>query len=260
MKKENERVAIIGDVHGCYDELMALVTKIGFYDGNIDRLIFVGDAIDKGPKPKEVIEWLKIWEACCSFVKGNHEEKHLRYHMHERKVRKNPKYKNPMTVSEDFLRNREEMLKITLFDAYRWMDSWNDYYYLLDEQQHLIVHGGLLPGCKAEDMHPKIITRVRYLKSDTEMAHIDEITSDMPFWTEKYKGPEKIIFGHQPFHDPHISTHAVGIDTGCVHGNKLTAYLCWDGTTVSVPAAKTYYGLHPSSTGTMNEQWDAGVE
>lgn len=259
MENNDKRIAIVGDVHGCYEELMDLVNDIGFYEGKIDKLIFVGDVIDKGPYPKQVIEWLKTWEACCAFVMGNHEEKHLRYHIHERRVRKNPNYKNPMTVSPDFLRNREELLKITTFDPYKFMDSWNHYYYVLDEQKHLIVHGGIMPGFKAEDMHPKIITRVRYLKSDTEMAHIDEITADMPFWTEKYNGPEKVIFGHQPFHEPHISAHAIGIDTGCVHGNKLSAYMCWDGSIVSVPAAKTYYGLHTSSTGTMNEKWDGDV-
>jgi diadenosine tetraphosphatase ApaH/serine/threonine PP2A family protein phosphatase len=256
MKKENERIVAIGDVHGCYEELMELLTVIGFYEGKVDKLIFVGDLIDKGPNPKEVIEWVKTWENCCAFVIGNHEEKHLRYHMHEHRVRKNPKYKNPMTVSEDFLRTRTELLKITDFDAYRFMDTWNHYYYVLDEKQHLILHGGLLPGVKAEDMHPKIITRVRYLKSDTEMAHVDEITPDMPFWTEKYKGPEKIIFGHQPFHEPHVSSHAIGIDTGCVHGNKLSAYSLWDETIVSVPARKQHYGLRPTSTGTFNEKWE----
>jgi diadenosine tetraphosphatase ApaH/serine/threonine PP2A family protein phosphatase len=251
----NERIACIGDVHGCYDELMELLTAIGFYDGKIDKLIFVGDLIDKGPKPKEVIEWAKIWSACCVFVMGNHEEKHLRYAMHERRVRKNPKYKNPMTVSEDFLRNRKELLKITEFDPYQFMDSWNHYYYVLDEKQHLILHGGLIPNLKAEDTPPKIITRVRYLKSDTEMAHLDEITKDMPFWTAKYNGPEKVIFGHQPFHDPHVTEHAIGVDTGCVHGNKLTAYCLWDGSFVSVPAKAAYSNLVATSAGTLNEDW-----
>lgn len=250
-----ERIAVIGDVHGCYDELMELLTKIGFYDGKIDKLIFVGDLIDKGPEPAKVIEWAKTWSSCCAFVMGNHEEKHLRYHMHERRVRKNPNYKNPMTVSEDFLRNRQALLGIQNFDAYRFMDTWNHYYYVLDEGNHLILHGGLLPNTKAEDTPPKIITRVRYLKSDTEMAHIDEITEDMDFWTKKYNGPEKIIFGHQPFHEPHMSSHAIGVDTGCVHGNKLTAYLLWSGEFVSVPAKKAYSNLIVKSVGVLNENW-----
>lgn len=251
-----QRIAFIGDVHGCYDELMDLVEAVGFYEGKLDKLVFVGDLIDKGPKPREVIEWCKTWESCCVFVKGNHEEKHLRYHMHERKVCKNPKYKNPMTFSEEHLRNREELLKIKDFDPFHWMDSWNDYYYCLDAGNHLVLHGGLLPGQKAEDMPTKIITRVRYLKSDTEMAHIDEITADMPFWTEKYHGPEKVVFGHQPFLEPLVSNHAIGVDTGCVHGNKLTAYIAPEGKFVSVPAKQVYSTLRVTSPGHFNAAWD----
>jgi serine/threonine protein phosphatase 1 len=248
---------MIGDVHGCYEELMELVTAIGFYEGKIDKIIFVGDLIDKGPDHKKVIEWCKIYEKSCVFVKGNHEEKHLRYHMHQRRQRKNPNYKNPMTFSDDHLRNREALLSIRDFDAFRWIDSWNDYYYCLDEQKHLILHGGLLPDIKAEDTPVKVLTRVRYLKSETEMAHIDEITADMPFWTEKYHGPEKVVFGHQPFLTPLIADHAVGIDTGCVHGNYLTAYLPYaDEKFVSVKAKKVYSTLRVKSPGQFNSAWD----
>lgn len=250
-----QRIAIIGDVHGCYDELMELLETIGFYDGKVDKLLFVGDLIDKGPKPKEVIEWCKTWAACCSFVMGNHEEKHLRYHMHARKEKKNPRYKNPMIVSEDFLRNRQELLKITTFDAFEFLDQMQHYYYVLDEAQHLILHGGLLPGQKAEWMHPKIITRVRYLKSDKEMAHMDEITKDMPFWTDKYNGPEKVVFGHQPFLEPMISEHAIGIDTGCVHGNKLCAYVIPEQKFYFAQAREKYSALKVASPGYLNVDW-----
>lgn len=251
-----QRLAFIGDVHGCYAELMDLVDAIGFFEGKVDKMIFVGDLIDKGPHPELVINWCKQFATSCVFVKGNHEEKHLRYNMHERKVRKNPNYKNPMGFTDDQLRTREALLGLN-YDAYHFIDSWNDYHYCLDAGNHLVLHGGLLPGMKAEDMPTKIITRVRYLKSDKEMAHIDEITAEMPFWTEKYHGPEKVIFGHQPFPTPHISEHAIGIDTGCVHGNYLTAYLPHlEEKFVQVKAAKVYSTLRVTSPGQLNTSWD----
>jgi len=258
MENTKIRIAAIGDVHGCMEELEELLQKIGFYDGKIDKIIFVGDLIDKGPDPVGVMTWAKKWASCCFFVMGNHEEKHLRYHMHERRVKKNPKYRNPMTVSEDFLRTRQALLEIKDWDAFAFMDTWNHYHYLLDEGNHLVLHGGLLPGIKAEDMPPKIITRVRYLKSETEMAHIDEITDTMPFWTDKYTGPEKIIFGHQPMFEVHSAPYAVGIDLGCVHGNKLCAYLLHENTFVTVPAKKTYFPLKISSTGKLGAGWKKG--
>lgn len=251
------RLAFIGDVHGCYEELMSLVEKIGFYEGKIDKIIFVGDLIDKGPFPKEVIEWCKLYAASCVILKGNHEEKHLRYHMHERKKKRNPTYKNPMTFSEEHLRTRAELLKIKDFDVYDWIDSWNDYYYCLDKEQHLVIHGGLLPGQKAEHMPLKILTRVRYLKSDSEMAHIEEITRDMPFWTDKYHGPEKVVFGHQPFLEPLVTDFAIGIDTACVHGNKLTAYLPHlEEKFIQVDALRAYSKLRVTSPGHFNDAWD----
>jgi diadenosine tetraphosphatase ApaH/serine/threonine PP2A family protein phosphatase len=251
----NERIIAIGDVHGCFDELMELLEKVGFYSGQIDKILFVGDLIDKGPKSKEVIEWVKTWSSCCSVILGNHEEKHIRYQMHEKRKIKNKNYQNPMIVHDDFLKTRQELLKITLFDPFKFMETWNTYYYVLDAQNHLVVHGGVFPEIKAEHMHPKVITRLRYLKSDTEMASLDEIEPHMPYWTEKYKGPEKIIFGHQPFHTPYIASHAIGVDTGCVHGNKLTAYCLWDGSFVSVDARDSYFKLMPTSPGSLNEKW-----
>lgn len=253
----NKRFAFIGDVHGCYEELMELVETIGFYEGKIDKLVFVGDLIDKGPEPKKVLEWLKTWEASCVFVKGNHEEKHIRYNMHEKRKLKNKSYVNPMEFSKDHLATREQILEIKNFDPFYWMDSWNDYYYCLDEGQHLVLHGGLLPGQKAEDMPVKILTRVRYLTDNNEMAHLDEITSEMRFWTEEYSGPEKVIFGHQPFLTPHISKFAIGIDTGCVHGNKLTAYLSHDQSFVSVPAKRNYFPLIIKSPGKLSSVWSS---
>lgn len=250
MKSLSEnRVAFIGDVHGCYVELMELLTTIGFYEGKIDKLIFVGDLIDKGPNPKEVIEFCKTWASCCEFVMGNHEEKHVRFHMHERKAKKNPRYTNPMKVHEDFLRTRNELLKITLFDPFKFMDEMKPYFYVLDDAQHLVIHGGLLPGEKAEYMHPKLLTRVRYVKSDNTMAALDEIDATMPFWTDLYKGPEKIVYGHQPWLEPEVSENTIGIDTGCVHGNKLCAYVVPEEKFYFSKARKTYSPLHVTSPG-----------
>ena len=160
-----------------------------------------------------------------------------------------------MIVGDAFMKTRSNLLEISLFDPFKLMETWNPYYYVLDEKKHLVVHGGVFPEVKAEHMHPKVITSLRYLKTDDEMSSLEEIEAHMPYWTEKYKGPEKIIFGHQPFHEPHIASHAVGIDTGCVHGMKLTAYCLWDESFVSVEARGNYYPLHPTSAGSLNEIW-----
>ena len=64
------RRIVVGDIHGCYDELMELLEKIGI--GDDDHVISVGDLITKGPKSKEVLE-LFMTDARFSTVIGNHD-------------------------------------------------------------------------------------------------------------------------------------------------------------------------------------------
>ena len=61
------------------------------------------------------------------------------------------------------------------------------------------------------------------------------------FWTNHWKGPERVIFGHTVLSQPLVTRRAVGIDTGCVHGRELTAVVLPDWRFVSVPARKAYW-------------------
>ena len=63
---------------------------------------------------------------------------------------------------------------------------------------------------------------------------------DGPFWFESYEGPPRVFFGHTVLAEPLVTEWAVGLDTGCVHGGKLTAYDCETEEVVSVPAERTY--------------------
>lgn len=69
---------IIGDVHGCYDELMRLLRHIHF-DRRQDRLIFVGDLINRGPKSLEVLRWVRSLGSTAQLVLGNHDISFLAY-------------------------------------------------------------------------------------------------------------------------------------------------------------------------------------
>jgi predicted MPP superfamily phosphohydrolase len=86
------RTILIGDVHGCLEELKELVTQLSLSPS--DCLVFVGDLLDKGPSPAETVRYVRQLGALM--VLGNHEEKHLRWRKHEDTKRDKPNYKNPM--------------------------------------------------------------------------------------------------------------------------------------------------------------------
>src|SRR5512138_2797540 len=87
------RTIVVGDVHGCLEELDDLLVTAGYTPGK-DRLVFLGDLLDRGPDPVGVVRRVRELGAEC--VLGNHEEKHLRYAAHEARRRDDPGYRNPM--------------------------------------------------------------------------------------------------------------------------------------------------------------------
>src|SRR6185503_6653865 len=88
-----DRTLVIGDVHGCLDELRELLERVRFRKGE-DRLVFVGDLMDRGPYPVECVRLARELEAEC--LLGNHEEKHLRWRRHVERAAAERGYKNPM--------------------------------------------------------------------------------------------------------------------------------------------------------------------
>lgn len=91
----------------------------------------------------------------------------------------------------------------------------------------LVLHGGLDPRRPLVD------------HTADDLQNIAEL--DDGFWWESYSGPERVFFGHKPLADPVVGPHAVGLDTGCVYGNALTAYDRRADRVVSVEPAETYH-------------------
>lgn len=90
----------------------------------------------------------------------------------------------------------------------------------------LVVHGGINP-------HRPLTEH-----SATDLQNIAEL--DDGFWWESYTGPRRVFFGHKPLAEPVVGPHALGLDTGCVYGNALTAYDCTADRLVSVTPDETH--------------------
>lgn len=238
---------VIGDVHGCYDELTELLVEIYADAGDAPvKIYFVGDLIDKGPKTSQVLELVEkefLIGTQFAFILGNHEEKFLRW-CTSQEIEENGGRRNQVTDKWQFAKIRQ--FKPLLEEA--------PLYIKLPEYNVVLVHGGIEPkmielpppALKDANKYQKNILRVRYVSSDGRMVSLgqENLEQGDKWWADVYDGRfGTIIYGHQPYDDVAYSKHAIGIDTGCVFGGKLTALrLNLDGNhkVISVSAKEKY--------------------
>ena len=198
----------IGDIHGCFSHLIHLLDLVN-PDLDNDKLVFVGDYVDRGPDASNVVDFIidlkkKYNPENIICLMGNHERMFL-----------------------DFLQGQEEMFFILNGGASTAVSYWGNHwerserrlptkhydffatlklYYETDD--YIFVHGGLRPGSpltaqKEEDL---LWIRREFIESEFDFGR-------------------RVIFGHTPVRTPLIRPNKIGIDTGAVYGNKLTCVL-----------------------------------
>lgn len=237
----------IGDVHGCLDEFEELINRLQV--GPQDRVVCLGDFMDKGPHPAECVRFAR--ELGVESVLGNHEEKHLRWRRHEDRRREQPGYKNPMRPFSE----RVAVQNAALSDEdVAWLRGLP--WYLEALPGLVAVHGGLLPGRSLEQQDPSTMIRARWVSPQGKHVPTDYENPTPPggtrHWVEVYDGHHNVVYGHEAhsLSTPRVDITAggtcFGIDTGCVHGGRLTA-LVVDGAQhsfVQVQARQCYAEPH----------------
>jgi diadenosine tetraphosphatase ApaH/serine/threonine PP2A family protein phosphatase len=228
------RTFVIGDVHGCFDELMTLLDKIQYNEG-VDRLIFAGDLVDRGPASGKVVRWVREahvrTNGMTTSVLGNHDDAHFRYFKHTVKKRDNPNYRIPMKpFTTDKLLAHNAMTDEDL----EFLGTLPMFVHL-ETQDWVVVHAGLEPGKALEDQDSGKLTHIRFLNPvNRKTVSLDKnlIPPDGSiYWTEAYDMPHNVVYGHN-VHDtnsPRVvmassGAQLVGLDTGCVFGGTLTAF------------------------------------
>ena len=209
------RTIVVGDIHGCYDELMKLLRKVKFKQS--DRVVSVGDLVSKGPKVREVLD-LFMTDKRFSTVLGNH-DLILRRCWNGENVELKPAHKD---THKKLSRKRDKYLHFL-----------NALPFVIDLDTHLVVHAGLRPNVKLHSQTTGDLTRIRVLGPDRES---EEGTP----WYHVYNGEKTVIFGHWPAAEPRRGPKAIGLDTGCVYGYSLTAYIIETDEFVSVKAKNNY--------------------
>jgi len=211
----NGRTIVVGDIHGCYDELIALLEKAKFTRN--DRVVCVGDLITKGPKNREVLE-LFMKDARFSTVIGNHDLQ-LRRRWSGENVELKPAQK------ETHKELKADRVAYTMF--------LNTLPFTIDLGTHLVVHAGLRPNVELYSQTSEDMTLIRTLGANRES---EEGTP----WYHVYHGDKTALFGHWPAPEPRRGKKAIGLDTGCVYGYNLTSYIIETDEFVSVKAARPY--------------------
>jgi len=233
---------IVGDVHGCLDELLALMASLGY---QVDRqgrefeviplqgrtLVLAGDLANRGPDTvgvlRLVMQMARTGNAIC--VPGNQDMKLIEA-MKGSRVQPTPGLARSL---EQFARETVDFRAATV-EFLEMLPS----HLVLDDGKLVIAHAGL-----PERMQGSNSARARaFALAGETTGSID--TFGLPVrlnWAADYRGRALVAFGHTPVTEPLWLNNTVNIDTGCVYGGFLTALRYPDLDTVQVAARAVYY-------------------
>lgn len=240
---------IIGDVHGCFTELCALLQQLDYQITTHNsetgqphyqvqhpagrRVVFVGDLVDRGPDSPRVLQLvMDMVKAGQAFsVCGNHDDRLMR----------------KLSGKKVHLRHG---LADTLQQMEAWPAAWQEHVYtflrktphhlVLDQGRLVVAHAGLI-----EEYHGRSSGKVRNfaLYGDTTGERDEYGFPVRRNWAQHYHGKACVVYGHTPVETPIVQNGTMNIDTGCVFGGRLTAMRYPEQSFVSVAAARTYAEL-----------------
>ncbi|MEX1024239.1 MAG: polynucleotide kinase-phosphatase [Planctomycetota bacterium] len=233
---------VIGDVHGCLDELTSLLTELGYEVAGVPesptarhpggrKAIFVGDLVDRGPDSPGVLRLVMsmVREGSALCVPGNHDMKLLR------KLRgKNVQITHGLAETLEQLEREPAEFHAEVAE---FLDSLISHY-VLDDGKLVVSHAGL-----KEEFHGRASGRVRaFCLFGETTGETDDYGFPVRFdWATEYRGQAAVVYGHTPVLEAQWVNRTLCLDTGCVFGGRLTALRYPENELVDVPARRTYY-------------------
>jgi len=200
-----KRTVIVGDVHGCREELEQLLAAVSL--DKTDNLVFVGDLVARGPDSRGVLDLAIRYRATS--VMGNHERHLLEVFDSEKRRGK------AVDLSPGYRKLFEELKPAHWAYLHAMPVYWD-----LPQHEAVVVHAGVLPGVPIAQQDPWVLTHIRSIEEGRASAHMGECS-----WATRYTGPPHVVFGHSAQRGLQLIEHATGLDTGCVYGKQLTALL-----------------------------------
>jgi Calcineurin-like phosphoesterase len=211
----NRKIFAVGDIHGCYDKLAAMMKVLPWDKDSGDLLLFIGDYIDRGPKSAEVVDYLvKLRDKGGDFVflRGNHEKMLLDYYIHQKDQMLYVANGGAETIASYVEGAIGRKAFVLPEDHLEFLLALKPYY---ETEDYIFVHAGLRDGIPIEE------------QSEEDLMWIRE-----EFIYSTFDWQKRVIFGHTALETPFVTPGKIGIDTGAVYGNKLTA--------VELPRMKFY--------------------
>ncbi|HEU0001739.1 MAG TPA: polynucleotide kinase-phosphatase [Ktedonobacteraceae bacterium] len=245
LKHEHGPFDIIGDIHGCFEELQALLQKLGYEvtrrpDEEIQfeihhplgrKAVFLGDLIDRGPDVtgvlRLVMDMVASKNALC--IPGNHDVKLVR------KLKgKNVRLTHGLNITVEQLEKETPQFNERVL---KFLDGLISHY-VLDDGRLVVAHAGL-----KESMQGRGSGAVREFALYGETTgETDEFGLPIRYnWAAEYAGKAMVVYGHTPVPEAEWLNRTINIDTGCVFGGKLTALRYPEKELVAVPAMRTYW-------------------
>lgn len=220
------RTIFIGDLHGCADEFRALLIKLD-YNPKFDRLYLTGDSFARGPKPSETLD--AIAESKAKSVMGNHDMRMLQHLSRKETASRN---------DEKISKSQIETINKMSHRLPELIDYLGSLPISVSSLGWILVHAGIDPE--------KGISGTSAQTALTIRTHPGPNIPGNKKWYESYEGETLIIFGHDAKGGivrrlRNGKPNAIGLDTGCVYGGSLTAYILEEDRFVSVKCAKMYY-------------------
>ncbi len=236
-KDEQGPFDIIGDIHGCYEELKTLFQELGYVkqDGQWKhpegrKPVFLGDLVDRGPDSLGVLRLVMkmVGEGQAWCVPGNHDIKLLKW-----LNGKNVQLTHGLQQTVEQLQTETPEFRQSVKKFIDGLIS----HYVFDEGNLVVAHAGL-----REEMQGRGSGGVReFCLYGETTGETDEFGLPVRYnWAAEYKGRATVVYGHTPVPEAQWFNRTIDIDTGCVFGGKLTALRYPEKELVSVPAARVY--------------------
>lgn len=212
------RTLIVGDVHGCFDELLELLWRCDYTMGR-DRLILLGDLINKGPKSLEVLRFAR--DNSVEVILGNHELAFLQF------IKAESQYATPQ------LKTLRDQMGDRLPEWVDWIQNWPTF---LEEEDFLVVHAGLVPNRPPEATPLEILTNLRTWDNQNQRMGLPHHTP----WYHLYDEDKLVVYGHWAVQGLNVRVNTIGLDDGCVYGRTLCALILPERRIVRVKAKQIY--------------------
>jgi serine/threonine protein phosphatase 1 len=217
----NGRLIAIGDIHGCHLEFAELLAQLSLTRD--DRLVLLGDLVNRGPDSCKVLDLARAYRAVA--LLGNHELRLLKFRR---------------TGDKKYLKE-QDLDTFSKLQPEDW--AFLEKMPLTFEEPELnvvFVHGGFLPGEPWQKQPAEVVTRIQVIDRDGQPVKRTE-APNAPAWADLWSGPPFVVYGHTPRPDIYKLKWSVGIDTACVLGGNLTAYVLPEKRFIQVKARQRYW-------------------